>query len=255
MLRIDPLKKIEVRREFILKGSDMKKIFAVTVLLLAFAAFAAADVKISVVKGDVQVRRGVSEEWQTVAVGDVLKPEDSIRLGRKSSASIVTDDSRKLTIPEDVIIDVSDLRNLTQEELLLKLAMEDVRSVPEHSRDNDFEVPRTSTIHGANKGSTASVSATAPHPDVDMLELNGVKVLYTNGYYATSVLKAKEIFRLRSPQTDVIETRFMVADALEKMNLNGEAFDEYSDISQEPLTSAQRSLVDKKLADLKAKNR
>ena len=227
----------------------MKHIASFIALLLLTGMLAHADMKIKTIQGDVKVRRGAEEAWVTAAAGDVVKPEDSMRSGRGSSVVLVVDGATELTLPELVIVDCSDLRTLTQEELLLKLAMEGIRSLPQQKRDGGMSVPQTTTVHGsrAETGST-------PQPgskDGYALQLNGTKVLHQNGYYATMVLRAKEVFRLSPPLRMRYDVRLMVADAFEKMQLNGEALTEYRTLSKEKLSLRDRAVVEGKIAALK----
>jgi hypothetical protein len=227
----------------------MKHVLFICSVLLLIAGGLSAQMKLIGMKGDVAIRHGVSEQWVAVAQGDVLKPEDSIRLGKKASATVMTENNVKLQIPEMTVLDLSDLRMLTQEELLLKLAMERVRIVPDQGRENDFHIPRTTTVHGSNMGGVhASASSNS---NAGMMQLNGVKVLYNNGYYATSVIRAKEVFRLVPETAGIIDARLIVASALEKLSVKGEALTEYTEIAKENLSSAQRTLVEGRIAQLK----
>ena len=111
--------------------------------LLAFPLLA-GDFVVKAVKGSVEVRKGVMEEWKKVKVGDLLKPEDSMRTGPGSSATIEAD-KRKLTIPEMTILDVSDVRQLSQEDFLLKLAMQNILAVPPRERD-ELSIPSATVV-------------------------------------------------------------------------------------------------------------
>ena len=210
---------------------------------------AQADMKIMNIRGDVKVRHGADEAWVSVAVGDVVKPEDSMRSGRGSSVILLVDGTTKLTLPEQVIVDCSDLRTLTQEELLLKLAMEGIRSLPQQKRDGGMSVPRTTTVHGTNVEPSKPLQPGSKEGFI--LLLNGTKVLHQNGYYATMVLRAKEVLRLSPSLRSRYDVRLLVADAFEKMNLNGEALGEYRSLSKEKLSLKDRSVVEGKIAVLK----
>jgi hypothetical protein len=219
------------------------------VALLGIAASARCDIKVTAVKGNVYVRHNVQENWTRVAAGDILKPEDSMKLDRKASATILIDDAKKLVVPELVIVDLSDFRQLSQEDLLLRLAMEHVRSISPEPGGEEFQIPQTTTMHGENKDGRAvtapSTAATAT------LQLNGTKVLYTKGYYATCALKTKEIFRLHPELRSDGGARIMVAGALENMKLYEEALNEYLAIPQSCLSAKQEALVNKKISQLK----
>lgn len=223
------------------------------IIVFCGAVSAVAAVKITAVKGEVTVRHGVSEQWTAVAAGDVLKPDDSIRLGKHATATVFTDANNKLVIPEMVMLDIADIRMLTQEELLLQLAMERVRSVPARNGGNDLAIPRTTTVHGENKGAVSGHAALVSGDG--SLQLNGVRVLYQNGYYGTSVLRAKEVYRLIPSLAANIDSRLMVASALEKMNLNSEALNEYNEIAKASPTPEQQSIIQQRLTVLQGRAR
>src|SRR5260221_1239421 len=110
-----------------------------------------ADIRVIAVKGAVSVRHNVQEEWIPVSRGDLLKPDDSMKSGGKSSASLLVDGKTTVVLPEMAIIDLSDLRTLSKEDLLLKLAMERIRRIPAKDRDQDISIPQATTLHGENK--------------------------------------------------------------------------------------------------------
>lgn len=208
------------------------------------------QIKVIEVRGDVRVRHGVSQDWQLVRGGDILKPQDSMKLAKRASAAILVDGQKRLTIPENVIVDLSDFRTLTQEELLLKLAMERVRSVPSQERNDELVIPQTTVIHGAEKtpGDLWMRSA-----EVGVMQLNGTRVLYHGGYYATCALKAKEVLRLYPELSKRVDIRLMVASALEKENLNGEALLEYTALKNEELSPKDRTIIQGEILQLKKK--
>lgn len=206
------------------------------------------------VKGDVHVRHDVSRVWQSVRAGDVLKPHDSMRSGKRASATVLVDGKKRVLLTENMIVDLSDFRSLTQEELLLRLTVERVRAVPMHDRDTELLVPQTTLIHGAEKASAGE----GARPDqirieVGILQLNGTRLLYTSGYYATCALKAKEVFRLYPELLKNFDARLMVASALENENLNGEALVEYTSLINEQLSPNEQVIVQTKIARLKKK--
>jgi len=221
--------------------------------MLCISTLAHTGIKVIAAKGNVYVRHNVEEQWVPVSVGDVLKPEDSMRLDQKSTATIVIDGNKKLTLPELVIVDLSDLRMLTQEDLLLKLAMEHIRSIPIDKRDNEFKITRTTSVHSPSK-ENKPVRITVKR-ELGELQLNGTKVLYDNGFYATCVLRAKEVFRLFPDLSKRFDGRLLIGTALEMLKLNGEAFGEYTSLLEEQLSTEQRAIVKKKLAQLRKERR
>lgn len=207
----------------------------------------ANDFTVKTIKGTVEVRRGVSEEWKKVKAGDVLKPEDSMRTGRGSSA-VIESEKRRLNVPELTIIDISDVRQLTQEEFLLKLAMENVLAVPPRDKE-EILIPSTTVLHGSNvaKENEETVSS----KQVGEMQLQGAKVLFDNAYYATSILKSKETFRKYPDLKSNCDARLAVAAAFERLNLDNQAVTEYSLLAKEDLSTSQAKKVQTSLDRLK----
>ena len=216
-------------------------------LTLLVLPLLAADFTVRAVKGTVEVRRGVMEEWRKVKVGDLLKPEDSMRTGPGASATIEME-KRKLVVPELTILDISDVRQLSQEDFLLKLAMENILAVPPREKD-ELAIPSATVLHGENKSKTdLPVSMDGK---VGEMQLHGARVLYDNTYYATSILKSKETLRTHPEVRSNYDARLTVAMAFEKMKLTREAITEYSLLSKENLPAPQAKKVQSALDKLK----
>jgi hypothetical protein len=223
-------------------------------VLVVAATFAArADVKVVSVHGDVKVRRGAEEQWRAVTPGEIVKPEDSMMSGRGATAVLSIDGASKVALPEMVIVDCADLRSLTQEELLLKLAMEGIRALPQQKKDVNPSIPRTTTVHGEKRDGGRPV----PPGGIQgyALQLNGTKVLHQHGYYATMVLRAKEVLRLAPQLKKRTDVRLMVADSFERMSLASEALTEYRALSKEKLSDGDRALVERKIEELRKKQK
>jgi hypothetical protein len=225
-------------------------IVLIVMLSLLVLPLPAADFSVKAVKGTVEVRRGVTEEWHKAKVGDVLKPEDSMRTGPGASATIELE-KRKLVIPELTILDISDVRQLTQEDFLMKLAMENILAVPPREKD-ELAIPSATVLHGENKAKTDP--AVLSDGKVGEMQLHGARVLYDNSYYATSILKSKETLRTHPEVRTNYDARLTVAMAFEKMRLTKEAITEYSTLSKENLPPVQAKKVQSALEKLKQSN-
>jgi hypothetical protein len=234
----------------------MKTALVVAVLFLA-ARTTAGEIVVQKMQGAVSVRHGVTETWTKVAPGDVLRPDDTMKTGKKGSAVIVVSSStggagagRTVVLPGEVIVDMSDIRDLTQEELMLKLTMEKVRASSYQWKSDDLRIPSAAVVHGADKSSNLNLSESDPATGV--LELNGAHVLFENGFFATCALKGMEVFRLYPPLGKEFRDRMMVAEALEKANLRGEAVNEYGAIAKlDGITSEQQALVHTRIEGLR----
>jgi hypothetical protein len=221
--------------------------FWVAVLSLLVMPLLAADFTVKAVRGAVEVRRGVTEEWRKVRIGDLLKPEDSMRTGPGASATIEME-KRRLVVPELTILDISDVRQLTQEDFLMKLAMENILAVPPREKD-ELAIPSATVLHGESKAK--SDLAVSSDSKVGEMQLHGARVLYDNSYYATSILKSKETLRTHPEVRTNYDARLTVAMAFEKMKLTKEAITEYSVLSREDLPAPQAKKVQNALENLK----
>ena len=232
----------------------MKTALVAAVLFFAVRA-TAGEIVVQKMQGAVSVRHGVTETWTKVAPGDVLRPDDTMKTGKKGSAVIVVPSStagasRTVVLPGEVIVDMSDIRDLTQEELMLKLTMEKVRASSYQWKSDDLRIPSAAVVHGADKSSNLNLSESDPATGI--LELNGAHVLFENGFFATCALKAMEVFRLYPPLGKEFRDRMMVAEALEKANLRGEAVNEYGAIATlDGITSEQQALVHTRIEGLR----
>ncbi len=229
----------------------MKRIFTIFALItFVTLTLQAEDFVIKSLKGKAKVRHGVLETWTTVSVGDTLKPEDTILTERGSTMVIIKPAGIRYSIPEASMLDIADLRNLTQDELLLRLAMENIKSVPVQQRSNDITVPNTTIVHGDDISKDAE-ALKLPRTEVGSLQMNGVEVLYDNSFYASGILKSKALMRLFPEARDEFTFRFQLAKAFEQVNLYDEALTEYVSLSQQPLSKDQKVKLDKTIQQLK----
>jgi len=233
----------------------MRTILILTACMCLAAGALAGSIVVQKAGGDVSVRHGVTEGWTTVAVGDVLRPNDTMRTGKDGNAVLVLQGMsgtsvKRLSLPAMVIVDMSDIRDLTQEELMLKLTMEKVRSSPEPTAPERLQIPDAGVVHGTDAKSMGQ--SRENDPQIGRALLNGTKVLCDNGFYATGVLRVMEVFRLYPSLAGVFDHRLLLAEALEKSNLKGEAIAEYGGMTRlEGLTPAQQSLLQSRIAALR----
>jgi hypothetical protein len=230
----------------------MKRLLAVCLGLGAVTALA-GEIVVHRVNGDVSIRHGVTEVWTRVAPGDVLRPDDTMRTGKGGSAVVTAETEhagkKTMSLPAEVIVDVSDIRELTREELMLKLTMEKVRASSYEWRNEELHIPNAAVVHGSDAapaGLKEGDSATG------MFQLNGARVLFDNGFFATCALRGLEVFRQFPGLGADFRQRMMVAEALERANLKGEALSEYGTVAAFPhLTPEQQERVKGKMESLR----
>jgi hypothetical protein len=217
----------------------------------------ARDIVVQKVQGDVSVRHGVAEVWTKVRAGDILRPDDTMRTGKKGSAVLVapsqSDDAtatKRIALPSEVMVDMSDVRELSQEDLMLKLTMEKVRSTSSEWKNNELNIPNTTVTHGEPPVTQPPLSEN--DIQVGILQLNGTRVLFDNGFYSTSALKGMDVLRRYPSLAEKFEHKFLIAQALEKANLRGEALNEYVGLSlSENTTAEQKDILHARITQLR----
>jgi hypothetical protein len=230
----------------------MRTFIAIALMVLfASMAFGSEHILLQKAQGTVEVRAGVTETWTKAFAGDSLRPDATLKTGKQSSALIVlASTNRKISLPPEVMVDISDIRELTQEELLLKLTMEKVRSSSYEWKSKDMNLPNITPVHGDPKDKKASILDINPIDGEQ--QMKGTVVLYENGFYSTSALRAMDVLRRYPVLRKKFENCLLVPQALEKSNLKNEALNEYVELSMVPgLTKEQRDLIQSKITQLK----
>ncbi len=233
----------------------MNRMGSVLIALMVSGSIAAETITVQKVQGDVRVRKGVTEVWNAVASGDILRPHDTMRTGADGNAVIVvradsSGETRRIVLPALVMLDISDIRDLSQEELMLKLTMEKVRASSQEWKNGELRLPNAAVVHGEAR--TGASVAQDNDSRVGELSLNGARVLFNNRFYATTVLRTMEVFRAYPALGTVFDHRLLLAQAMERANLLGEALAEYGGmLRMEGATAEQQRLVQERMRTLR----
>ncbi|MGB9773736.1 MAG: hypothetical protein ACP5JH_04260 [Bacteroidota bacterium] len=217
----------------------------------------AGDFVVRSVKGNAVVRHGVSEQWVQLRGGEKLTSDDVVRTGQRSSVTLSLPSGSSLRIPEYAVLNLSDVRALSQEELLLKLAMENIRNVPRNRREGII-IPNTTVVHGSDKAQEAAASNASEKGDgldnsrLAEMEFTGAQVLFNHDYYGTCILRTKEVLRLSPEMSQRPETHLLIARSFERLELISEALSEYALLSSMELSPSQRSAVESKIESLRS---
>ena len=150
------------------------------------------------------------------------------------------------------MVEMSDVKDLTPEELMLKVTMEKVRSAPRDQGNRGTNIPPTTVTHGYPPTPSSSGTEGEGSMAEGELQMNGARALYGAAFYSTSALRAMDVLRRYPPLGAVFENRLLVAEALEKAGLKGEALNEYVSLSgRANLSAAQTSLLGERIAKLR----
>jgi len=222
----------------------MKKIILVSLIITA--GFFAQTFKVEKVSGRVSVQKGTSEEWITVKKGVTLEANDFIQTGDKSSVQLRIGKDKFILKSASAIMPGS-IRKISQNDLLLALTAEEIKSLPNEKKDTKT---KSTAVYGSKLDkSNPSFSAS----DIGIKRLNGARQLAENGFMESSVIVAKETFR-KYPETKLfVKERIYFAGVLEKLSLYEEALKEYNRIISLDMTAKEKSLVNKRIDELNKK--
>lgn len=224
----------------------------ILIILLSFALLTSNAqeqiYKVKKLKGEAQVRHGTRENWQKLSTGDTLRADDTIILQKDGYIEI---EAMNIFFKSNgaIILNISDLRRLSKEDLLLQLAFEEMKNIP------DVKVERKNAKSTGIYGSEISKREVKPKEVQNLTHfwVGGVKALFENGFYETSAIRAKNLMLKFSELKDDLDLKMLVATSLEKIGLYGEAIAEYRKIISTSNDESLNSNLERKIRELKSK--
>jgi hypothetical protein len=221
--------------------NEMKSFYAVKtflILLLLVPSLIAQEFKVTVVKGDVKYQAGTSEVWSEVKEGTVLRSDDFVITGSKSSIQIKGSENI-INLAEYSAVSIASIKSMSTDELLLALAMEDMINAPKSNGKNNSS---NTAVYGNKEGQNKNPEIKAD--DFGIKRLNGAMQLAKNGYKESSVVFAKETYRKYPDSKQIPSYRIFFADILYEKGLYEEALGEYLDIANLDLSKEEKSKVE-----------
>jgi len=221
--------------------NEMKFFYAVKsflILLLLVPSLIAQEYKATVVKGDVKYRTGTSEVWLEVKEGTVLRFDDFVITGSKSSIKIKGLENI-INLAEYSAVSIASIKTMSTDELLLALAMEDMINAPKPNGKNNSS---NTAVYGNKEGQNKNPEMKAD--DFGIKRLNGAMQLAKNGFKESSVVFAKETYRKYPDSKQIPSYRIFFADILYEKGLYEEALGEYLDIAKLELNKEEKSKVE-----------
>ncbi len=223
----------------------MKIIF---IFLLIFSAnFFAQEFTVEKITGKVQALKGTSEKWLNVKTGDKLNGNDLISTEENSSVQL-SREGKYFLLRNNSALGLHSIKNISINELLLALTLEEVRNVPKNSNPK----MHSTAAYGAEV--SAKNEAAAIPSKIGMKRINGAKQLAESGYAESAILFAKETFRKYPETAASAQDRIYFAKLLESLNLFEEALSEYSKIKSLNLNREEKEFVKGKLEQLTLKS-
>ncbi len=223
----------------------MNKIFLI--IILAAGIISAQTFRIEKVEGAVKVQVGTNENWSNVSAGQSLSANSIIETD-KNSVITLTCDNLKFTLKGSSALELSNIKKMTVNDLILALAMEDMLDAPKKKEEANS---KNTAVYGAQiNGLKDPIVET---DNFGIKKLNGAVQLAENGYKESAVVDAKETYRKYPETKNIASFRIYFANILYNLGLNEDAFDEFKSIQSLKLSNTQREEVKSKMEALASK--
>ena len=202
--------------------------YLIIFLTLTSVNLAAGNVKVEIIKasGDVKIRRGMEEDWKPAAAGAVLETIDSILTG-EGEATLELSDGRKFELKSQTILDIADLRLITEEELFLMIMSDKIQSMPRKQDKNRLQIGDVNVVHGVSQQESYDTTRPDSRRVNWEMEKNGAVALYRQDFTPNAILKINTILSKYPEIEDCGELHFFLGGAFEKLAKNGQAIDAY----------------------------
>lgn len=206
-----------------------KKASMITFMIVLFVGvdFVLAGAKIIRLSGEIKIRRGVEETWQPASVGMLLEDIDTILTGTDGIVVLQTSDGINFELGNNSILDVSDLRKITEKELFLYLMSKKVQKIEPREGKTPLRIGNVSVVHGESKAESENSAASEVKSELIVQEKNGARALYEQRFYPNSIIKFHKILDKYNAVQNNGEVYLYLGRSFEAMNHPGQAIDAY----------------------------
>lgn len=187
-------------------------------------AHAAMSVKIVQLSGEVKVRRDVEEKWEAAAIGMLLKEGDTILTLEAGEVVLERAPGVQFRLSGNAMLDISDLREMSERELFLKLMSEKVGKLAPRSEKIPLRLGEVSAVRGADKNAKPNVP---PATQDWQRATNAARALRAQHLLPNAVLKLHRIKNNFPQRGDCGEVSLELAQVYEALQHKGRARDEY----------------------------
>ncbi|MEE9429630.1 MAG: hypothetical protein V3V16_01240 [Melioribacteraceae bacterium] len=223
----------------------MKKIILILFLSVGFTS--AQEFTVEKISGVVKVLKGISEKWETVKRGEVLSLND-VLLTEANSYIQLNKDENRFMLKGDVAIGLNHIKQVSINDLLLALALDEIRNVPKIKRNSVY---KNTAVYGSKSKVENKINNDKNY--LGTKKLNGAKLLNESGYSESSVIVAKEVFRNYPKISMKFEDRLYFADILNKLELYQESSSEYTKLENIALSDEEKNTIEKRIESVSMK--
>ncbi len=203
-----------------------KKMTLWFVLALVAQLFALAPISVKIVQlsGEVKFRRGVEEKWETAANGMLLEESDTIMTLEAGEVALERAPGLQFRLSGNAILDISDLREITERELFLKLMSEKVGKLAPRSEKIPLRLGEVSAVRGEDKNAKPGTRAVT---QLWQMETNAARALRAQHLLPNAALKLYRVQTNFPQRADCGEVSLELAQVYEALQQKGRARDEY----------------------------
>lgn len=196
-------------------------------VVLGQIGWAASSVKIVSLSGEVKVRHGVEEDWHHAAAGMLLEDIDTILTGEASMVTLETPEGGSFRLGSYAILDIADLRKISEREMFLFLMSQKVNQIPTPQEKTKLRIGNVSVVHGESKAGAPAGEKQKNDLPGWIQETNGAKALYDQHYYPNAIVKLHKILAKYPQAEDCGEIHFYLGQAFAALHKTGQAVDAY----------------------------
>jgi len=135
------------------------------------------------------------------------------------------------------------IKNISREELLLKLTMEQIRKTPVL---NDSTKIKSTVVYGNRIVKSSEYNEN----EIGIKKFNGAYILAIRGFRESGLLFAQETMRKYPYVKNDIEKRLFFADLMTEFKLYEEALSEYQNLLKEKIVPSKKEIIDQKIDSL-----
>ncbi len=218
----------------------MKKLIFINILIFLSITYA-QTFQIEKLSGNVKILNGSDNSWHELKANTKVESNAIISTDKNSFVKL-KGDGIIFTLKESSAISISNIKQMSVDELLLALAMENIINTP-RKKGNDKS--GSTAVYGIDEQKKeVEINKLS---DMGIKRLNGAKQLAENGMKESAIVTAMEVYRKYPETKKSAENRIYFADLLFEKGLYEEAYDEFSSIKSLQLNSSQKNYVEGKL--------
>ncbi len=189
---------------------------------------AGSAVLVETIRGDVRVRRGLEENWSKARPGLPLEALDTVLSGEASETVLRLEDGTRFTLGGNAILDIGDLRRITERQMFLFLMSRKVEGLAASDSARPIRIANVSVVRGAKRGDRTGADAEGSAGKAEWVrEKNGAEALNNAGMTPNAVIRLCKILERYPGLKDGGEIHAMLGRAFESMNQPGRAMDAY----------------------------